>query len=301
MSICWRLPEPCPSPIRPLGPRRQGVCGEPCSGRTHPRTHFCVTSWAGVFRIAGLRPGCRMGPEALIDTRCRLSRSAGGHAKVRRGDRGPDADSAARRVVIVIRRQRRCKHDLTQRFHRACMLFGLPMVTALRSPMCMSLNGSTRNGRSSTTVLVLRSVAVVESQSPTIRVVLEAGHVLLAALADARADILLRHVRNAGLPPVRRDSERHLFRPADRLAAARGAGSASRGGLPREVQAATASAGVAGRTGSKGGGERNGPMFNGLNIGPAMKRCTFFLLFEFPVPFYGCAAYLAKNGCARAL
>lgn len=31
-------------------------------------------------------------------------------------------------------------------------------------------------------------------------------------------------------------------------------------------------------------------MFNGLNIGPAMKRCTFFLLFEFPVPFYGCAA-----------
>lgn len=37
-------------------------------------------------------------------------------------------------------------------------------------------------------------------------------------------------------------------------------------------------------------------MFNGLNIGPAMKRCTFFLLFEFPVPFYGCAAYLAKNG-----
>lgn len=117
----------------------------------------------------------------------------------------------------VIRRQRRCKHDLTQRFHRACMLFGLPMVTARGSPMCMSLNGSTRNGRSSTTVLVLRSVAVVESQSPTIRVVLEAGHVLLAALADARADILLRHVRNAGLPPVRRDSERHLFRPADRL------------------------------------------------------------------------------------
>ncbi|WP_426919119.1 hypothetical protein [Ralstonia pseudosolanacearum] len=90
-------------------------------------------------------------------------------------------------------------------------------------------------------------------------------------------------------------------RPTACLAAARGAGSASRGGLPREVQAATASAGVAGRTGSKGGGERNGPMFNGLNIGPAMKRCTFFLLFEFPVPFYGCAAYLAKNGCARAL
>lgn len=301
MSICWRLPEPCPSPIPPLGPRRQGVCREPCSGRTHPRTHFCVTLWAGVFRLAGLRPGCRMGPEAFAGARCRLSRSAGGHAKVRRGDRGPDADSAARRVVIVIRRQRRCKHDLTQRFHRACMLFGLPMVTARGSPMCVSLDGSTRSGRSSTTVLVLRSVAVVESQSPTIRVVLEAGHVLLAALADARADILLRHARNAGLSSVQRDSERHLFRPTACLAAVCGAGSVSRGGLPREVQTATASAGVAGCTGSKRGGERSGPIFNGLNIGPAMKRCAFFLLFEFPVPFYGCAAYLAKNGCARAL
>ncbi|MHA6907879.1 hypothetical protein ACQUJS_05495 [Ralstonia pseudosolanacearum] len=30
-----------------------------------------------------------------------------------------------------------------------------------------------------------------------------------------------------------------------------------------------------GGRGSEGGGERSGPMFNGLNIGPAMKRCTF--------------------------
>lgn len=170
----------------------------------------------------------------------------------------------------VIRRQRRCKHDLTQRFHRACMLFGLPMVTARGSPMCMSLNGSTRNGRSSTTVLVLRSVAVVESQSPTIRVVLEAGHVLLAALADARADILLRHVRNAGLPQCGETVNAICSdRPTACLAAVCGAGSVSRGGLPREVQTATASAGVAGCTGSKRGGERSGPIFNGLNIGPA--------------------------------
>ncbi len=222
----------CSSHVHPRflrWPPRQGVCCEPCSGCTHPPYPFLRNLGGRGVPPGGVTARVPDGdPKHLSVCDVGFPVPHGGHAKVRRGDRGLDADSRSAFIVPTF-------------------FPGLPMATARGSLMCMSPDGSTKNGRSSTTVLVLRSVAIVESQSPTIRVVLEAVHVFLAVLADERADIRLGHARNAGLPPVQRGSERHRFQPADRLpGAARGAGSVSKRGSPREVQAATASAGVTG-------------------------------------------------------
>ncbi|CAH0443405.1 hypothetical protein LMG9673_04029 [Ralstonia pseudosolanacearum] len=230
----------CSSHVHPRflrWPPRQGVCCEPCSGCTHPPYPF-LRNLGG----RGVPPG---------GVTARVPDGDPKHLSV--CDVGfPVPLAAMRRYGGVIAGWMPTHAALSSCLHS---FRGCRWRRPAGSPMCMSPDGSTRNGRSSTTVLVVRSVAIVESQSPTIRVVLEAVHVFLAVLADERADIRLGHARNAGLPPVQRDSERHRFQPADRLpGAARGAGSVSKRGSPREVQAATASAGVPGWY--RGGGRR---------------------------------------------